>query len=192
MRYLSYICRILFLLAVLSWSGCLIQPSGHHDLAMAEQYVQGQPLTDPYEMLPQRHHTWRPDPGGIIYDGYYPPPYMYRHYGSSGWSGYYPPYPPHLIYPPYYEPRKPWYEDEPPIPAGRLMLLVDPVEAQAYLNGYPLQRHPDLSYEVGLLQGEHQIEVKAEGYVRYNKTVNIQGGERVSLTIRLERNSEDQ
>ena len=139
---------------------------------------------DPDKMLPLREHSWGPDPGGIIYDGYYPPPYRHRH---PGWPGYYPPYP---YYPPYYEPRKPWYEDEPPIPAGRLVLLVDPVKAKVLVNGYELQRHPDLSYEVGLLEGEHKIEVVSEGYLPHKRTVRIRGGERLRLTIRLEQGNE--
>jgi len=173
-------------LFVMLWAGAAGSESKHVFYSEeGQEYHRFFP--DPEKMLPQRDHTWGPEPGGIIYDGYYhPPPYMHRHYGPPGWPGYY--YPP---YPPYYQPRKPWYEDEPPIPAGRLMLLVDPVEARAYVNGYPLQRHPDLSYEVGLLRGEHQVEVRAEGYVQHKRTVNIRGGERVRLTIRLERDSED-
>ncbi len=173
-------------LFVFLWAG--IAESGSKEVFYSEKAREHQGFFhDPEKMLPQRDHTWGPDPGGIIYDGYYyPQPYMYRPYGHPGWPGYY--YPP---YPPYFEPRKPWYEDEPPIPAGRLVLLVDPVEARAYVNGYSLQRHPDLSYEVGLLQGEHLVEVKAEGYVKHKRTIDIRGGERVRLTIRLERKNKD-
>ena len=153
--------------------------TGKEDFYTASGQAQEGHFPDQDRVIPLRHHSWGPDPGGIIYDGYYPPSYSH-----PGWPGYYPPYP---YYPPNYEARKPWYEGEPPIPAGRLVMLVDPVEAKTYVNGYPLQRHPDLSYEVGLLEGEHRIEVAAEGYVSHKRTIRIRGGERLRLTIRLER-----
>ncbi len=96
---------------------------------------------------------------------------------------YYPP--PCYYYYPYCEREKRWYEEELPIPAGRVVLLVHPVQAQAFANGYPLKRQADLTYDAGLLQGEHQIEVAADGYVTYRRVVDIQGGELIRLTIRL-------
>lgn len=168
-----------------------VVPGGQQSLLAMEVEVE-----EP-RILPERSHAWGPDPGGIIFDHPYPPPiiYYYPPPGDPGWPCYHhpgsPPYlhhPPHYGYPPYYEPERPWYEGEPPVPAGRVVLLVDPVQAEAFVNGYPLQRHPDLSYEVGLLQGEHQLMITAEGYAPFQQTVRIRGGERLRLTIRLERN----
>ena len=64
------------------------------------------------------------------------------------------------------------------------------MKAKVLVNGYELQRHPDLSYEVGLLEGEHKIEVVSEGYLPHKRTVRIRGGERLRLTIRLEQGNE--
>lgn len=118
---------------------------------------------------------------------------------SSSWEGvrpkpveppYYYPYPPPYQYHPYYPPERPWYEKEMPIPAGRVMLLVEPMQAEVFVNGYPLKRHPDLSYEVSLLEGEHQIEITAEGYGIYRRSIEIRGNERIRLTIRLEQKTD--
>ncbi|MFU8819293.1 MAG: PEGA domain-containing protein, partial [Desulfurivibrio sp.] len=89
-----------------------------------------------------------------------------------------------------YEPEIPWYEDAPPPPAGRLLLLVKPLLAEATLNGYQLLRHPDLSFEVGLLPGEYQLKITAAGYKPLERKVRIRGGERLHLTISLEHDSE--
>ncbi|MFP4035984.1 MAG: PEGA domain-containing protein [Desulfobacteraceae bacterium] len=159
------------------------------DPAMAEEYEEDRPLSVTPRQLPEGSHTWGPAPGGIIYDGYYPPPDLYYQYGHPARPHCYHPYcPPYYGYPPYYEPARPWYEeDNQPAPAGRLLLLVEPVKAEAFVDGYPLERHTDLSYEIGLLEGEHQGEVKAEGYMSYKKTVSIRGGERLKMAIRLEK-----
>jgi len=93
------------------------------------------------------------------------------------------------LYLPHYEPDPllPWIDDRTLLPAGRLLLLADPVHAQAFVDGYPLERNSDLSYEVGLLEGEHQVEVTAEGYTPFQDTVLIRGGRVLRLNIRLER-----
>lgn len=95
--------------------------------------------------------------------------------------------PPYYFYYPHYEQEKRWYEEDLPIPAGRVVMLVDPIQAQVFVNGYAIQRQADLTYEAGLLHGKHQIEVKADGYAPYQQAVNIQGGEMIRLTIRLEK-----
>lgn len=152
---------------------------------MAEEYGQVQSLPDPYSMLPGKPHTWGTDPDGVIYEGYYPPPdCRYRRSWDHRHLPYYCPY---LVYPYYYEPARPWYEKDAPIAAGRLQIMVEPVQARAFINGYPLGRHPDLTYEIGLLEGEHHLEVKADGFVTHERTINIQGGQRLRLTIRLDR-----
>ncbi|MDF1615497.1 PEGA domain-containing protein [Desulfurivibrio dismutans] len=143
-------------------------------------------------------HTWGAPPGQVIIDAPYPPPHMYYpppgypgwppHYHHPGAPPYYRPYyPPFPGYPPYYQRETPWYEEPPPLPAGRLRLLVEPVQAQATINDYPLQRHPDLSFEVGLLPGDYLLQVSAEGYEPQQRQVRIKGGERIHLTVSLER-----
>lgn len=140
------------------------------------------PAGEHLENIPPGFHSWRPYPGRIYPDGrFYPGK---RHY-------FYPPYYPYPyhFYPRHLEPGKPWYEDIQPIPAGRVVLYVDPVHAKAFVNGYPLQRHADLTYEIGLLQGEHHVQVKADDYLPYERSIEIQGGELIRLTIRLEKES---
>lgn len=124
--------------------------------------------------------SYGPPPRGYIYGGPYVPPYPYDpSYRPYTWSPYYAPYP---SYPPVPEaPRE--YQL---IPAGRLMILTDPVSAEVSVDGVSLQRQSDLSYEVGLLEGRHRVEVRAEGYQAYDKEIKISGGRRVLLTVRLE------
>ena len=172
---------VLILLVTLMAAG-MIGPGSKGGMLLAAEPAPEQPLLGHEKNLPPGFHSWAPGPVKVIPGGKFHPPYPPAH---PGWPPYPPYYHPYYGYYPYYEPEKRWYEEEPPTPAGRLMLLVEPVQAEVLVDGYPLQRHPDLSYEVGLLQGEHRVEVSAEGYEPYQRTVDIQGGERISLTIRL-------
>ncbi|ADH87087.1 carboxypeptidase-like regulatory domain-containing protein [Desulfurivibrio alkaliphilus] len=149
----------------------------------------------PPAIPPQPEHSWGAPPGEVIFDTPYAPPYLYHpppgypgrppYYHYPGYPPYfYPHYPPH---PGYYQRETPWYEAPPPLPAGRVYLLVEPVQAQATINDYPLQRHPDLSYQLALLPGEYRLQVTAEGYQPVQRQLRIQGGERLQLTISLER-----
>lgn len=130
-------------------------------------------------------YSWRTGPGPADHEGSTAP---------GGWPGLRPRYnyPPHVpfhpyYYPPYYyEREKKWYEGDLPRSAGRLMFLVDPVQAEAFVNGYRLSRHADLSYEISLLAGEHHLEVRAEGYEPHQRTIEIRGGEQIRLIIYLE------
>lgn len=131
----------------------------------------------------ERSTTWGTYKFGADDSRRYEPVDIYPRYRYSHPSRYY--LPPYYYYYPYYEREKRWYEGDLPIPAGRVMLLVEPLQAQVYVNGYPLQRQADLTYEAGLLKGEHQIEVTAQGYLAYRRTVQIHGSELIRLTIRL-------
>ena len=183
-RYrLKILLLILFVPLLAGWAGY-----DHKTYVLSEAgYTTGKPSTPPRPKAPERPHTWGSDPGGIIYDSYYPPVVLHPPYKHPRVQPYY--YPqcqqPYHYYSPYYEPEKPWYEDDLPIPAGRVMLLVNPVDAKAFVNGHPLQRHADLSYEAGLLKGKYDLEVRAEGYETYNREVEIRGGEVIRLSIQL-------
>lgn len=121
-------------------------------------------------------------PTGYIYGGPYPAPYPYYPYG---WP---PPY--NLYSPPSGEEHMP---SAPPdsasnqerIPVGQVIILADPVSAEVFLDGLRLTQRDDLSYAVGLLEGRHKVKVQAEGYVAYDKTVDVLGGRGKFLTIRL-------
>lgn len=142
------------------------------------------------DLRPQAIYSWSVGAGQV--EPVTPP-------DPPGWPGtrpryQYPPYHhyhPYHPYPPYHFPRyereRPWYEGELPMSAGRLLFLVQPVQAEAFINGYPLSRHADLSYGISLLKGEHHLEVRAEGYEPYRRTIEIRGGEQIRLTIHLER-----
>ncbi len=118
--------------------------------------------------------SYGPAPGGSIYDGpYSPPPHWYNRY-------------PRWLPPRPYDPpsRRDFYRSQ-LIPAGRLILMVDPVSAEVFVDGLRLTQRSDLSYEVGLLVGEHAVTVSAEGYEPYDETIDIPGGQHVVRTIRL-------
>jgi hypothetical protein len=123
--------------------------------------------------------SFGPPPRGYIYGGPYVPsyPYMPPLYGTYGWSPSYP----------YYPPAPEEYGGQKLIPAGRLMILVDPVSAEVYVDGLLLKQLADLSYEVGLLEGRHEIEVRAKGFESYREEVEIPGGRRIFLTVRLDK-----
>jgi hypothetical protein len=115
-------------------------------------------------------------PGGQIYGGPYPPPpYWYQPYPYYPWP------PPQGYYPP---PTQEEHQSQ-LIPAGRLVLLVDPVNAEVSVDGLKLTQRSDLSYEVGLLVGKHKLAVRADGYQSYEEAVDIPGGQQILRTIRL-------
>ena len=117
------------------------------------------------------------------------PGYLYdAPYGGAPY--YYAPYP---YYYPWgapggvYGPSEGDFGGDAVIPAGRLILLVDPVSAEVYVDGHRLNQRDDLSYQVGLLVGRHAVEVRAQGYRPYNQDVNLQPGRRMVITVRLKR-----
>ena len=66
------------------------------------------------------------------------------------------------------------------------MIMVEPTEAEVWVDGYRLTPQKDFSYRIGLLTGTHQVEVRAEGYKSYFKEAEILAGKRTSLSIQLE------
>jgi hypothetical protein len=125
--------------------------------------------------------SYGPPPRGHIYGGSYPAPYPYYPYG---WP------PPYLYAPPPGENRAPPVspdstDGQEHIPVGQIIILVDPVSAEVFLDGLRLTQRDDLSYAVGLLEGRHKVKVQAEGYVAHDKTINVLGGRGKFLTIRL-------
>jgi hypothetical protein len=145
------------------------------------------PQLDHMKNLPEGFNSWAPGHFKVIPDGRFHPSYPYP-YGYPWPPVYpYPPYahPPYYWFPQYFEPEKRWYEEDLPIPAGRLMVLVTPVHAEVLIDGVPLQRHPDLTFEVGLLQGEYRVEAQAQGHESMQRTIEIKGGERIRLNFKL-------
>lgn len=122
--------------------------------------------------------SYGPPPTGYIYGGPYPAPYPVYPYG----------WPPSYMYaPPPRENRAPPSPEvgQEHIPVGQIIILVDPVSAEVFLDGLRLTQRDNLSYAVGLLEGAHKVKVQAKGYLAYDKTIDVLGGRGMFLTIRL-------
>jgi hypothetical protein len=99
---------------------------------------------------------------------------------------YYPPYPP----PPYWRYER--YEESPydnlsVKQAGRITIVAQPLDARVFVDGFQLKRKDDLTYEIGLLTGIHQVEVKREGYKPHAIDVLVEAGKSIPLTIELKK-----
>lgn len=115
-------------------------------------------------------------PRGTLYGGPY---WAYPYYSYPP-----PPYAPVPVVPlPPEDGLAPGFEV---IPAGRVHLLVDPVTALVSIDGRELTQRDDLSYEVGLLEGVHHLEIRAQGHRPLQREIDVRGGQYHSLTIRLE------
>lgn len=115
-----------------------------------------------------------------------PRPYWeHRHYPYSYPYPYYPyPPPPYLRY---QESRKSPYESLEVKQAGRLSIVVQPLGATVFVDGYQLKQKDDLTYEIGLLTGIHKVEVKKGGYRPYSIEVLVEPGKIVPLAIELKK-----
>jgi hypothetical protein len=151
---------LLVLVAQTAWSG---------DIRLSQQGKKGRSAAD----LSVEAPSYGRAPGGTIYGGPYPPPYGYYPYPYYPWP------PSQGYYPPAFEPPSQL------IPAGRLIVLVDPVDAEVWVDGLRLGQNNDLSYEVGLLVGTHTLTVRAEGYDPHEEEIDIPGGRHVFRTVRL-------
>jgi hypothetical protein len=118
-------------------------------------------------------------------------PYVHGHPGSGyGPYGYgYGPWgvPRPVYYPPGSTPSESApMEIGPVTPAGRVTLQVEPLDAEVLVDGHPLRRRDDAPYEVGLLEGVHQVEVRAPGHQEHRQEVVVRGGTATNLTVRLQ------
>ncbi len=106
---------------------------------------------------------------------FYPSPYL-------GASAPYPPQSPQLppqssssVYPPQVK------------PAGRLVILTNPIDAEVYVDGVRLHQQPNLSYEAGLLSGAHQLDIRKEGFKPFSYKVEIPPGGGIVLPVELDK-----
>lgn len=148
---------------------CLVHPAWGTEIQLRHQGKQGPSAAE----LSVEAPSYGRAPGGTIYGGP-PPPYWWYPYSHYPWS---PPSPGYS--PPVNAPRSQL------IPAGRLVILVDPVNAEVVVDGLLLRQNNDLSYEVGLLVGTHTLTVRAEGYDPYDEAIDVPGGQHVFRTVRL-------
>ena len=105
-------------------------------------------------------------------------PFRYPYYPGYGYG-----------YPYHYYPKeeKSPYSDLDIKSAGELIITVEPLEADVLVDGYVLMPDENLTYSIGLLTGEHQVEVKAQGYKTYLKDIEIQPGKGITLSIQIEK-----
>jgi hypothetical protein len=75
-------------------------------------------------------------------------------------------------------------QDLEPKPAGRLRLVVDPPDAQVWVDGNPLPPGGDAS--VGLLTGTYTVQAARPGYRSASREVVIERARTALLEIRLE------
>ncbi len=180
---------VLVVMAVCIWAGSM----GRGGLLWAANQENEYFCPEPGMLFPEHQHPWFPDPDSGYYGSPCPPSGVRPYPWGPGRPGYshpaYPPFLPYVPFPiflPHDKPQMSWPGNEPLIPAGNLLLLVEPPQAEVFVDGYPLQPNPDLSYEIGLLQGEHQVEVTAEGYAPFQRMLTIEGGRMLRLNIRLD------
>lgn len=132
---------------------------------------------------------------GLEAVGAFPPPpawvpYYYPHYAP--WWGWGPP----GSYPPPQYPAQPYplpATTSPPTyppqvkPAGRLLILTNPIDAEVYVDGVRLQQQSNLSYDVGLLAGPHQVDIRKEGFKPFSYKAEIPPGGGMVLPVELEK-----
>lgn len=140
---------------------------------------------------------------GLHAVGGLPPPPAWAPYYPPWWWGWawpgwgqtmaYPPGALPLYLPPTYQPQPPQIplssSNYPPQikPAGRLLILTNPIDAEVYVNGVRLQQQPNLSYEVGLLSGPHQVDIRKEGFKPFSYRVEIPPGGGIVLPVELDK-----
>lgn len=101
---------------------------------------------------------------------------------------------------PYYAPYGiygyPWQlhksEDKSPYPkdikpAGRVLIRVEPIDAEVYMDGMRLNQMPDLSYQIALFAGKHNLSVMKKGYKDYSGEIIVPAGGGVVVPVVLEK-----
>ena len=163
--------RLLFLISLLILALCipytlLLAGENHPAKEVIRDTLEGWKGTRPYWEHP---------------DYIYPYPH---HYPYSNYPYPYYPYPP-PPYQRYEESRKSPYDSLSVKQAGRISIVVQPLDAKVFVDGYQLKQKDDLTYEIGLLTGLHKVEVKREGYKPHSIEVLVEAGKTVSLAIEL-------
>lgn len=72
------------------------------------------------------------------------------------------------------------------LPAGRLIMQTHPPEAAVLVDGHPVAKGGDDTYQIGLLVGPHRVQVFADGYSTYEREIAIEMGHHHRLHITLE------
>ena len=130
------------------------------------------------EAIKNSVEEWRGGPRPYWENRHYPYSYPY-HYPYH----YYPPPP----YQRYEESRRSPYDSLEVKQAGSISVVVQPLDAKVFVDGYQLTKKDDATHEVGLLTGIHKVEAKKGGYKPYSIEVLVEAGRTVSLTIELKK-----
>ena len=117
-----------------------------------------------------------------------PPGYPFglwsREYSPYWYQPHHPYYYPYLRHYPYQESSP--YTDLEIRQAGELLIMVNPSQAEVYVDGYLLKSEEGSFYRLGLLIGRHRVEVKAEKYKPYFEEAEVKTGQKTFLNIQLE------
>lgn len=128
-----------------------------------------------------------PPPSVPYWNNWQAAPYYYG-YGYSSLYGYGYGYPNWIPYKPETQDASPYnFEVK---PAGRVVIQVDPEDAEVFVDGLRLQQLPDLSYQVTLLAGKQHIDIKKEGYESFSEDVTVQPGAGLVVSISLNKKKE--
>ncbi len=70
-------------------------------------------------------------------------------------------------------------------PAGRLIVTARPADAMVFVDGHPLAREADNTFQIGVLVGAHRLEVRAPGYTTHQQDVDVRVGNHHRLDVVL-------
>jgi len=71
--------------------------------------------------------------------------------------------------------------------AGNITIHVDPFDAEVFVDGWALQRHPQYGYMANTLTGNHRVEIRKVGFKPYFQDFNVAAGANHDIEIRLEK-----
>ncbi len=79
----------------------------------------------------------------------------------------------------------PGYDAE-PVPVGRVVVDVEPTDAEVWLNGRKLAPSASGHFEWSLVEGRYPLEVRAAGRRTFRREVVVEPGRHTELRVRLE------
>jgi len=137
---------------------CRISFSGQPDEDKLIQDLYEKGAMTGYATAPTAHPFWYG--GGSVYS-----PYYWMYYSREGASGY----------------------NIEVKPAGRILIQVEPLDAEVYVDGRRLQQLPDLSFQVGLFAGAHHVDIIKQGYERFSEDVTVYPGAGLVIPVKLKK-----
>lgn len=140
-------------------------------------------FSGPPGLIPRTPQGVVPVPIPVPVPRYYGAPTPYG-YGAPGYGypyggyGYLPGYPSSQPFgvQPYTGPK-----------AGHIQLVIDPVDAQVFIDGHEVKQQSDLTFVVNLLEGRHRLQVARDGYKPYDQPLDVPGGGGFVLAVQLEK-----